>query len=207
LKKGGIPVTESPFAASPEEAVARARDFAVPVVLKIASPDIAHKSDVGGVRLNLSTGEEIRAAYGEIMASAASRASNARLEGVTVSPMAKSGGVEVIVGVFTDPQYGPVMMFGLGGIFTEIYKDVQFCLLPASEKELLQSIRSITGYPLLAGARGQSPADQAALVKVMKGVSEFAINNPEIDQIDLNPVLVYDKGAIVVDVRIFTRVR
>jgi acyl-CoA synthetase (NDP forming) len=207
LKKEGIPVADSPLATSPEEAVARARDFAVPVVLKIASPDIAHKSDVGGVRLNLSTGEEIRAAYGEIMASAASRASNARLEGVTVSPMAKSGGVEVIVGVFTDPQYGPVMMFGLGGIFTEIYKDVQFCLLPASEEELLQTISSITGYPLLAGARGQLPTDVAALVKVMKGLSEVALNNPEIDQIDLNPVLVYDKGALVVDVRILTRAR
>jgi acyl-CoA synthetase (NDP forming) len=96
-------------------------------------------------------------------------------------------------------------MFGLGGIFTEIYKDVQFCLLPASEEELLQTIRSITGYPLLAGARGQLPRDQAALVKVMKGLSELVINYPEIDQIDLNPVLVYDKDIFVVDVRIFTR--
>jgi len=98
-------------------------------------------------------------------------------------------------------------MFGLGGIFTEIYKDVQFCLLPASEEELLQTIRSITGYPLLAGARGQLPTDVAALVKVMKGLSEVALNNPEIDQIDLNPVLVYDKGALVVDVRILMRAR
>ena len=207
LKKAGIPVAEVSLATSPEEAVARARDFSLPVVLKIASPDIAHKSDVGGVRLNLSTDEEIRTAYGEIMASAASRASNPRLEGVTVSPMAKSGGVEVIVGVFTDPQYGPVMMFGLGGIFTEIYKDVQFCLLPASEEELWKTIRSITGYPLIAGARGRLPADQAALVKIMKGLSELVVNNPEIDQIDLNPVLVYDKGALAVDVRIFTRAR
>jgi acetyltransferase len=207
LKKAGIPMAEVSLATSPEEAVARARDFSLPVVLKIASPDIAHKSDVGGVRLDLSTDAEIRAAYGEIMASAASRASNARLEGVTVSPMAKSGGVEVIVGVFTDPQYGPVMMFGLGGIFAEIYKDVEFCLLPASEEELWQTIRSITGYPLLAGARGRLPADQAALVKIMKGLSELVINDPEIDQIDLNPVLVYDKGILVVDVRIFTRSR
>lgn len=205
LTKAGIPAAPAPLANSPEKAVAIARDFAVPVVLKVASPDIAHKSDVGGVRLNLSTDEEIHAAYGEIMASAASRASHARLEGVTVSPMAKSGGMEVIVGVFTDPQYGPVLMFGLGGIFTEIYKDVQFCLLPASEEELLQTIRSITGYPLLAGARGQLPRDQAALVKVMKGLSELVINYPEIDQIDLNPVLVYDKDIFVVDVRIFTR--
>lgn len=207
LTRAGIPAVEAPLVTSPEVAVARARDFAVPVALKIASPDIAHKSDVGGVRLNLSTAEEIRAAYSEIMASAASRVSNARLEGVTVSPMAKSGGVEVIVGVFTDPQYGPVMMFGLGGIFTEIYKDVQFCLLPASEEDLLQTIRSITGYPLLAGARGQLPADLAALVKIMKGLSEVALNNPDIDQIDLNPVLVYDKGALVVDVRILMRAR
>jgi acyl-CoA synthetase (NDP forming) len=207
LTKAGIPVADAPLATSPEEAIALARDFTVPVVLKIASPDIAHKSDVGGVRLNLSKDEEIRTAYGEIMAAAASRASNARLDGVTVSPMAKAGGVEVIVGIFTDPQYGPALMFGLGGIFTEIYKDVQFCLLPASEEELWQTIRSITGYPLLAGARGRLPTDQAAMVKIMKKLSELVINNPEFDQIDLNPVLVYDKGALVVDVRIFTRAR
>jgi acyl-CoA synthetase (NDP forming) len=120
--------------------------------------------------------------------------------------MAKSGGMEVIVGVFTDPQYGPTLVFGLGGIFTEIYRDVQFCLLPASEEELLQTICAITGYSLIAGVRGQPPRDQAALVEIMKGVSQLVINNPDLDQIDLNPVLVYERGASIVDARIFRRI-
>jgi len=97
-------------------------------------------------------------------------------------------------------------MFGMGGIFTEIYRDVQFCLLPASEEELLQTIRTVTGYPLLAGVRGQQPKDQTALVEIMQGVSRLAIDNPDLDQIDLNPVLVYGEGASVVDARIFRRI-
>jgi acyl-CoA synthetase (NDP forming) len=206
LDGAGIPATAAAMATSSDDAIRLARGFAVPVALKIASPDIAHKSDVGGVRLNLSTDEEIQVAYREIMAGAASRAPQAKIEGVTVSPMARPDGSEVIVGVFTDPQYGPTMMFGLGGIFTEIFKDVQFCLLPASEEELWQTIRSITGYPVLAGIRGQVPKDLKALIEVMKGVSQIVIDNPQLDQIDLNPVLVYEQGVLVVDARIFRRV-
>ena len=203
LDEAGIPVAAAKLAKSPEEATALARTFATPVVLKVASPDIAHKSDVDGIRLNLSTDKEIRTAYHEIMASAAAHAPGARIEGVTVSPMAEAGGQEVIVGIFRDPQYGPILMFGLGGIFTEIYRDVQFCLLPASNAELRQTIETITGYPLLAGVRGQRPKDVKKLIEVMKGVSKLAIDNPEIDQIDLNPVLVYEQGVLVVDARIF----
>ncbi|MEN6375841.1 MAG: acetate--CoA ligase family protein [Smithella sp.] len=206
LKKEAIPAVAVLHAASPDEAAALARKLETPVALKIASPDIAHKSDVGGVRLNLSGDEEIRRAFGEIMIDASSRVPGACLEGVTVSPMARSGGLEVIVGVFRDPQYGPVLMFGLGGIFTEIYRDVQFCLLPASDDEIMQTIRTVTGYPLLAGVRGQKPKDQAALADIIKGVSQLAIDNPDLDQIDLNPVLVYDEGACVVDVRMFKRI-
>ncbi len=206
LKKAAIPAAAVWHAASPDEVVALVRKLEAPVALKIDSPDIAHKSDVGGVRLNLFSEEEIRRAFGEIMINASSRVPGARLEGVTVSPMAKSGGIEVIVGIFRDPQYGPVLMFGLGGIFTEIYRDVQFCLLPASAEEIMQTIRTVTGYPLLAGVRGQKPKDQAALAEIIKGVSQMAIDNPDLDQIDLNPVLVYDEGACVVDVRIFRRI-
>ena len=206
LDGAGIPTNAAPVASSPDDAVRLARSFAVPVALKIASPDIAHKSDVGGVRLSLSTDEEVRAAYREIMAGAASCAPSAKIEGITVSPMALPGGSEVIVGVFTDPQYGPTLMFGLGGIFTEIFKDVQFCMLPASEEELWQTVRSIIGYPVLAGIRGQTPKDLKALIEVMKGVSKLAIANPELDQIDLNPVLVYEHGVLVVDARLFRRI-
>jgi len=206
LDEARIPVAAAKLAKSPEEASTLARTFGTPVVLKVASPDIAHKSDVDGIRLNLATDKEVRTAYHEIMASAAARAPRARVEGVTVSPMAGPGGLEVIVGVFTDPQYGPIMMFGLGGIFTEIYKDVQFCLLPASEGELRQTIQGITGYPLLAGVRGQRPKDINKLIDLMKRVSQLVIDNPGLDQVDLNPVLVYEQGAIVVDVRILRQI-
>jgi acetyltransferase len=206
LDEAGIPVAAAKLARSPEKASALARTFATPVALKVASPDIAHKSDVDGIRLNLSTDKEVRTAYHEIMASAAVRAPKARIEGVTVSPMAEPGGLEVIVGVFTDPQYGPVMMFGLGGIFTEIYRDVQFCLLPASEEELQQTIQAITGYPLLAGVRGRRPRDVKKLIDLMKRVAQLVIDDPGLDQVDLNPVLVYEQGATVVDVRIFRKI-
>ena len=133
-------------------------------------------------------------------------APNARLDGVTVSPMAKPGGLEVIVGVFTDPQYGATMMFGLGGIFTEIYQDVQFCLLPARDEEFRQMIRSIKGYPLLAGARGQAPKDEEALVDDHEGPGPvWPPPTPRLDQIELNPLLVYERGVFAVDARIYSR--
>ncbi|HUH65589.1 MAG TPA: acetate--CoA ligase family protein [Syntrophales bacterium] len=205
LDEAGIPVAAARLAASAEAAAELAKSFSVPVVLKVSSPDIAHKTDLDGVRLNLATDKEVRTAYHEIMASAAARAPKARVNGVTVSPMAEPGGQEVIVGIFTDPQYGPILMFGLGGIFTEIYKDVQFCLLPAPDKELKDAIEAITGYPLLTGARGQRPKDVKKLIAIMKAVSRLAVDNPDIDQIDLNPVLVYEQGALVVDARILRR--
>jgi acyl-CoA synthetase (NDP forming) len=205
LKEFGIPAVNAPLASSSDEAVARANELGMPVVLKVASSDVSHKSDVGGVRLNLSTDDEVRSAYEEIILSVTAQVPQAAIDGVTVSPMANPGGLEVILGVTTDPQYGPSLMFGLGGIFTEIYKDVQFCLLPAGEEEFLQMMKDITGYPLLAGARGQKPKDRQALVELMSAVSRLVSDHPEIDQIDLNPVLVYEQGIAVVDYRIYTR--
>jgi acetate---CoA ligase (ADP-forming) len=207
LAKHGIPVAACPLATTAAEAVALAADFGGrPVALKIASPDLPHKSDVGGVRLHLSTEAEIREEIDDLFKTVLMHAPNARLDGVTVSPMAKPGGMEVILGVFTDPQFGATLMFGLGGIFTEIYRDVQFCLLPAKEEEYWQLLRSIQGYPLLAGARGQAPKDQEALVEIMKSLSRLATANPQLDQIELNPLLVYERGVFAVDARIYSRV-
>jgi acyl-CoA synthetase (NDP forming) len=207
LAKFGIPVAACPLATTPDEVVALAADFGGPVALKIASPDLPHKTDVGGVRLHLSTEAEIREETQDLFKTVLMNAPKARLDGVTVSPMAKPGGMEVILGVFTDPQYGSTLMFGLGGIFTEIYRDVQFCLLPAKDEEFRQMIRSIKGYPLLAGARGQVPKDQEALVEIMKALSRLATSNPQLDQIELNPLLVYERGVFAVDARIYSRVR
>ncbi len=205
VTRAGVPAAAAPLAADAEEAVALARQFGYPVVLKISSPDIVHKSDMGGVRLNLRNDAEVHRAFEDIMASARLYERWARVDGVAVSPMAKPGGLEVILGTITDPQYGPALMFGLGGIYTEIYKDVAFCLLPASEPELLEMVKSIKGYPLLAGFRGQPKRDDKALLEVMKALARFAQAHPELDQVELNPLLLYDRGVFAVDVRIFSR--
>jgi len=205
LRKYGIPAVDARPAASAKDAAALAKKFAKPVVLKIASPDVSHKTDAGGVRLNLEKQADVRKAFDEIIRNVRKRVPKARIEGVTVSPMAKPGGLEVILGVIRDPQYGPAIMFGLGGIFIEIYRDVQFCLLPAKDKEFRELIRGIKGYPLLAGVRGQKPKDESALIALMKAVAKLVKDHPEIDQIDLNPILVYEKGISVVDYRIYTK--
>jgi acyl-CoA synthetase (NDP forming) len=205
LKKYRIPAVDAKLATSAKEAIVLAKKFKKAVALKIASADLSHKTDVGGVRLNLARLSEVKAAFEEILKNVKKEAPKARIEGITVSPMARPGGMEVILGMIKDPQYGPALMFGLGGIFTEIYKDVQFCLLPATEKTFRQMIRDIKGYPILAGARGMKPRDEKALIDIMKALAKLVKDQPEIDQIDLNPILVYEKGVSVVDYRIYRR--
>jgi acyl-CoA synthetase (NDP forming) len=204
LRKYRIPAVSSILARNATEAVRLADKFTRPVALKIASPDISHKTDVGGVVLGLKP-YKVRKAYETMMASVSGKARRARIDGVTVSPMAKAGGTEIILGVISDPQYGPAMMFGLGGIFTEIYRDVQFCLLPAKAEEFAKMVQGIRGYPLLAGTRGRAPKDIRALVDIMKRLAKLVGDHPEIDQIDLNPVMVYEKGVSVVDYRIILK--
>lgn len=204
-KKYGIPAVAASVAKNSEEAVRLAKDVGFPVVLKVVSPDISHKSDVGGVRLGVSSDEEVLRAFDDILSNVKSKAPAAKIEGVTVSPMAKSGGLEVIAGIITDPQYGHVLMFGMGGIFAEVYRDVQFCMLPATEDELMQVMKEVKGYPLLTGIRGQASKDQAALLELLKSLALMVKENPMLDQVELNPILVYEKGVVAVDVRIYTR--
>jgi acetyltransferase len=205
FRQYGISTVAAKLAPSSKDAVALAKKYKKPVVLKIASPDIAHKTDVGGVRLNLAKPAQVKSAFEDIMKNVREKAPGARIDGVTVSPMADAGGLEVILGITKDPQFGPVLMFGLGGIFTEIYRDVQFCLLPGTVPEFRRMIRSIRGYPLLYGIRGQQPKDEKALIGVMEALSKLVRDHEEIDQIDLNPILVYTNGISVVDCRIYTR--
>jgi acetyltransferase len=206
LSEAGIPAAAAPLAADAEEAVKLAGEFGFPVALKVASPDLPHKSDAGGVQLFLMNNEEVRQAYQEIMASVRLKERDARVDGVTVSPMAKPGGLELILGTITDPQYGPVLMFGLGGIYTELYRDVGFCFIPPDDEELDRLIRGIKGYPLLTGYRGGPKFDLAALKMAMQALCRFAERHPELDQIEINPLLLYDKGLFAVDVRIFSRI-
>ncbi len=206
MAKAGIPAAAAPLARDADEAVSLARQFGCPVALKISSPQIAHKTDIGGVLLGLENDEEVRQGFQDIMDATTLFDTAVRVEGATVSPLAKPGGLEVILGTITDPQYGPTLMFGLGGVNTEIYQDVAFCILPADEAELADLMQRIKGYPLLTGYRGQPPRDTEALLAAMKALARFAAKHPELDQIELNPLLLYEKGLFAVDVRIFSRI-
>ncbi len=200
LQAYGIPVPEAVMAANPEEAVRAAEKMGVPVALKIVSRKIMHKSDVGGVRINLRTSEEIAEAFKAIMNSAGKVAGKDAIEGILITPMAREG-QECIIGMTRNPQFGPVVMFGLGGIFVEVLKDVTFRVAPLTPVDAEEMIRQIQGYPLLRGVRGQAPKDTAAIQEILLKVSRLAVENPEIREMDLNPVIVHETGATIVDAR------
>ena len=197
LEQAGIRTTGAALASSEDEAVCLARDIGYPVVLKIASPDVVHKTDAGGVKLDLRADGEVRDAFRDIL----SRFQNERITGVAVQKMAPQG-IEVIVGVTRDESFGPVLMFGLGGIFAEILKDVTFRVLPITEDSATEMIEEIRGYRLLTGYRGSS-VDIPALKALLLKVSDLAVTHPEIRELDLNPVTLYPSGYLAVDARIF----
>lgn len=201
LEQAGIPVSPARLAKTRDEAIAIANELGYPAVLKIVSPQITHKSDVGGVALNLRSAEEVAEAFDRIVASAKHHQPDATIEGVAVQRMEKPG-IEVIIGMTKDPQFGPVMMFGLGGILVEVLKDVAFRIVPLNERDARQMVHEIKGYPLLEGYRGQDPADVKALEQLLLKVSAFIEQHPEIAELDLNPVFAYKDGAIAVDARI-----
>lgn len=201
MKRFGIPFGESAFVSCAEEAVQFAAEVNGPVVLKVVSPDILHKSDAGGVKLNLTGRQAISQAWADILESAKRYDSQACIKGMLVSAQAKPG-IEVILGAKRDFQFGPVVMFGLGGIFVELFKDVVFRVAPVTTKEALDMIRSIKGYNMLAGYRGNPAADMDALAKAIVDVSRFMISNPEVAEVDLNPVIVYKQGIRCLDARI-----
>ena len=201
LQEAGVSVTNTELAINPENARVHADRIGYPVVLKIVSPDIVHKSAVGGVRVGLEDAEAVTAAFDEIIASAKSAVPDAGITGVAVQNMVPEG-TEVIVGMTTDPQFGPVMMFGLGGIMVEILKDVSFRLVPLTERDAAQMVKEIKGDTLLNGVRGKPPADKAALCRAILNVAGFIEQHPEIKELDLNPMIAYPNGAIAVDARI-----
>jgi len=201
LKKAGIPVVEAKLSRSKKEAVSISKEMGFPIVLKISSPDVIHKSDSGGVKLGLANATQVGKAYSEIISSIKKAYPKALIEGVSVQPMAPPG-VEVIVGMSKDPQFGPVLMFGLGGILVEVLKDVSFRIVPVTERDAREMIREIKGYPVLEGYRGQKPASIPALEKLIVKVSQFVEKNPQIKELDLNPIFAYPDKAVAVDARI-----
>lgn len=197
----GIPVPKFKVAKSESEAVKSAEEIGYPVVLKIVSPDIIHKSDIGGVIIGLNTAKDVRSAYKQIMSKAKKHAPDAQIIGVLVQEMAPSS-TEVIVGAIKDPQFGPAMMFGLGGIFVEVLKDVTFRVAPITEEEAREMITEVKAYPLLKGYRNLPPADTNAIVKILLNASKLVMEYQQIKELDLNPIMVYEKGAKTVDARI-----
>ena len=196
LESLGISTTEGYLARSEEEAVAMAESIGGPVVLKVMSPQVIHKSDAGGVALDLQGPGEVRAAYREMMEAFAEK----EIAGVAVQEMARPG-AEAIVGVARDPTFGPILMFGLGGIFVEILQDVSLRSIPITENDADEMIRGIKGRPLLEGYRGRS-ADIPALKRLLLQISDLVVEHPEISEMDLNPVFLYPDGYTVVDARI-----
>ena len=197
----GIPVTKFKVASNEEEAANYADEIGYPVVLKIVSPDIIHKSDAGGVLVSLKNPADVAVAYKKILENVKKYKSDAKIVGVLVQEMAPQS-TEVIVGALKDPQFGQTVMFGLGGIFVEILKDVNFRIAPLTADDAKEMITQLKAYPLLKGYRNTPPADIDALVAILCSISRLVMDNPEIKELDLNPVLAYQSGAKTVDARI-----
>jgi acetyltransferase len=198
----GLPLAESILAGDQEEAVQAAEKLGYPVVLKIASPDILHKTDAKGVKVGISNSAEVRTAFTEILANAKAYKAEAKIAGILVQEMAPKGGTEVIFGAIKDAAFQQTIMFGLGGIFVEVLKDVTFRIAPISVAEAKSMVMEINAYPIIKGARGEKPRDQEALADALSRLSQLTIDFPEIKELDANPVLLYEKGMIVVDARI-----
>jgi acetyltransferase len=181
-----------------EDALTSAKRIGYPVALKIQSPDISHKTEAKAVRLGVADDIELRSAFAEVIANARAYNAQARIDGVLVQQMVK-GGIEAILGVTNDPLFGPAVMFGLGGIFAEVLKDVAFRLAPVTPAVAREMIEEIKGYPLLAGARGKAPADVDALADAIVKLSALAVDlRADLAELDINPLFVMEKGRGVV---------
>lgn len=197
----GIPIPEARLARTSGEAVDIAEEIGFPVVLKIASPDILHKSDVGGIEVGLGDPDEVRQAYDRVMSRARQHAPDGEIWGVLVQEMVDEG-KEIIVGMNRDSQFGPLMMFGLGGIYVEVLEDVTFRLAPVAAAEAEAMIEEIEASPLLHGARGEQAVDLEAIVEILERASQLALDFPEITALDLNPVVAQPEGALAIDARL-----
>jgi acetyltransferase len=205
LKGYEIPITREGLAGSADEAVELARELGYPVVLKVQSGQILHKTEAGGIALNLDSDEQVRDAYDAILASAKSFAPDAEIQGVLVQEMVGDG-VEVIVGVTQDPVFGPAIMFGLGGIFVEALRDVSFRVAPLLRPDAEDMLDEIRGRRVLEGMRGKSPADREALIDVILKVSQLVCDHRDrIEELDINPLMVFPKGAKALDALITRR--
>jgi acyl-CoA synthetase (NDP forming) len=203
LQTYGIPYPNHSVAHSAEEAVEIAHRLGSPVVLKVVSPNVIHKSDVGGIALGLENARGVREAYDQILRAVGDHVTGAEIQGVLVCEQAPPG-LEVIAGGLKDALFGPTVMFGLGGIFVEVLKDVSFRVAPLKRRDAEEMIHEVQGYPLLAGVRGRTACDVSALVDLLNSVAHLMMDRPDISELDLNPVRVYGHGLLALDVRVRT---
>ena len=201
IRESGIPVVETRLARSKAEAVRIAQEMGLPVVLKIVSPDVVHKSDVGGVKIGLESLSQVRAAYDSILSSTRAAVPSVSGLGVSVQRMAEPG-LEVIIGATKDPQFGQVVVFGLGGVLVEMLRDVSMRLVPVTARDARLMIREIKSLPLLQGYRQCPPCDLESLEGAILNLSQFLEKHPEVRELDLNPILCYPHGLVAVDARI-----
>lgn len=201
LKAYKIPTTREGLAADVDSAVKLATEIGFPVALKVCSPEIIHKSDVGGVIIGLKTPNEVEEAYKRIVKNVGAKRPEAKVLGVLVQEVAPKG-YEVVVGAVRDAQFGPVVMFGLGGVFVEVLKDVSFRLVPLSKREALEMMRETKSFKVLEGVRGEKPAALYALAEAITRVGKVIVALPDIMEIDINPLIVHDRGLVAVDARI-----
>ena len=204
LRAYGLPTLQSRLARDPAEAGRAAAALGLPVVMKIVSPDIVHKTDVGGVMLDLRTEDEVERAAVEMLDRIGRRVPDARIEGVMIEQYVR-GGRETIIGMSEDPSFGPVLMFGLGGIYVEALHDVTFRIHPVSDIDAHEMVRAIRGVKLLQGVRGEPPADLAAVEEAIQRISQLVGDYPQIVELDINPFVVFEKGGVAVDARIRVR--
>jgi acetyltransferase len=205
LEAYGIPLPKTVLARNADEAVAAAEAMGYPVVLKIASPDILHKTDIGGVKVNLANANEVRDAFDLILYRATRHMPGADIWGCQVQQMIK-GGRETIIGVNRDPQFGPLLMFGLGGVYVEALKDVTFRVAPIDRREAREMLGEIRSYALLRGVRGEKPADLEAVADTVLRISQLVSDFPEIVELDINPLLVFPKGVLGLDMRLALKI-
>ena len=203
-KAYGLRLPESELAATADEAVKIAGEIGYPVVLKIASPDILHKTDVGGVKVGLANAADVRDAFDLIVYRATRYVPDARIWGCLVQEMVPANGIEVLVGMSRDPQFGPLVTFGLGGILVEVLKDVTFRVAPFGQEDAEEMLEEIRARSLLAGVRGRPPADREAMVDTLLRINQLVTDFPEIVEMDINPLMVYERGqgAIALDMRL-----
>ena len=200
LNNIGIKIPSQRLTSSKEETISAAKDIGFPVVMKLIAEDIVHKSDTGAVKLNIKNEQETGTAYDELM-----NIPSESEKQISVQEMAPEPITELIIGMTTDAQFGPALMFGIGGILVELLEDVSFRIAPITEYDAKEMIHEIKGFPILDGYRGKPKADINAIVDTLLRISELVTKHPEINEMDLNPVFIYEDGLICVDARIILK--